>query len=939
MITPAKAGATSFSAAHSTRTGCVTVCGGRGTFSELAGERPSLRGNPAHLSPLGAPKGEPPRVWELVRISSRLLILVLVCTAPALSAGPALARQSETSSSARVRPDHPRIWLTPEEYKRFPQRREQAGFPEAQYQDLRRFAYSGSLNPNLWVAPEQAIATLVVFLMEKSDPQLRPQISKYIDLFCTAEGDSWTRPRMLKALSLTYDWLYPILSPEEKHRIAQRIRQLAERMKKEYRHSDYNNHVYLEYGPLVYAGLALAHEEPPAWADALLSECEERLKAHFVPAVNQLGGGRAGQLGEGGWHESMSYFSFFAYEFAHQMEAWRTATGEDLFAACPGLGGAGRWILYCTRPFDGSFAPIADIETPARWGHQETALLWLVAARYRDPIAQWVANHTPVRYPFHIWPKILWFDPSLEEIQPETLPTETLFPQLGWASFRSDWSPNAVWGVFVCGDSFAGHQHSDQNSFVLSAGEELLIDAGEYGAKATEFHNTLLIEGGQRVLGNDPRQFVAPTVPGGPFDTGDILAFQEHTQFTTVVGDASNAYGRFEGAQRIDPKPTFVRRLIYLKPDILILDDYVVPPAPNTPVSVLFHFPQKPNVGERTIRFMGTKSSLEMLRVVPERLPGERIKVEEIVAGRQSRRSIRVAINLPEGEEHRNLWVLAVGPREPALDVTQRVSVTKASGEEVALEVRLNDGRRAQLRLPFPDWTQATLAIEGDAAISPDNPWPLAAGVLPFTREGIALIERWDRAYRQGARAPWDTGRPSSDLRQAISEKWIAPGRALELGCGTGTNAVYLAQSGFDVTAIDVAPTALAMARQKAAKAGVNVRWLWADVLNPPMYLPQFDFVYDRGCYHGVRRTSAQEYVETLRRVTRPGSLVLILAGNANEPGSGGPPRVTEQEIRADFSRDFEILRLDTTRFDTPTADRQGALAWSILLERKQSRP
>lgn len=920
-----------------TQTDHTSTRGGDFEIGEWVLEERCSSCGPVSVSPLRDASQRSLRLGKIIRTASSLALLV--CGALALAAGSAPPSEAQAPPSVHVRLEHPRIWLTPEEYKRFPQRRQQAGFPEGQYQDLRRFAYSGSVNPNLWVAPEQAIATLVVFLMEKNDPQLKPRIFRYVDLFCTAEGESWTRPRMLKALSLTYDWLHPMLSPDEKGRIAGRIRQLAERMKKEYRHSDYNNHVYLEYGPLVYAALALAHEEPAAWADALLAECEERLKAHFIPAINQLGGGRVGRLGEGGWHESMSYFSFFAYEFAHQMEAWRTATGEDLFAACPGLGGAGRWILYCTRPFDGSFAPIADIDTPARWGHQETALLWLLAARHRDPIAQWVANHTPVRYPFHIWPKVLWFDPSLEEIQLDTLPTGTLFPQLGWASFRSDWGPNAVWGVFVCGDSFAGHQHSDQNSFVLSAGEELLIDAGEHGAKATEFHNTLLIGGGQRVLGNDPRQFVAPTAPGGPFDTGDILAFQEHPQFTVVVGDASNAYGRFEGPRRVDAKPTFLRRLIYLKPDIFVLDDYVMPPEPKTPVTVLFHFPQKPDAREKKIRFIGAKSSLQMLRVMPEKISEEAVKVEEIVAGRQSRRSIRVAITLPEGEVRRNVWVLAVGDRDSGLDVADRVTVTKASVEEVALGVRLSDGRQAQLRLPYPDWTQATLAIEGDAAMAPDNPWPMAAGVLPFTREGIALIERWDRAYRQGARAPWDTGRPSSDLRQAIAEKWVTPGRALELGCGTGTNAVYLAQSGFDVTAMDLAPTALAIARQKAAAAGVKVRWLWADVLNPPTYLPKFDFVYDRGCYHGVRRTSAQEYVETLRRVTHPGSLVLILAGNANEPGAGGPPRVTEQEVRADFSQDFEILRLDTTRFDTPAADRQGALAWSILLERKPTRP
>ena len=66
--------------------------------------------------------------------------------------------------------------------------------------------------------------------------------------------------------------------------------------------------------------------------------------------------------------------------------------------------------------------------------------------------------------------------------------------------------------------------------------------------------------------------------------------------------------------------------------------------------------------------------------------------------------------------------------------------------------------------------------------------------------------------------------------------------------------------------------------------------------------LGPFDLVYDRGCYHGVRRQNAAGYVDSLRRLTRAGSQILILAGNANEERNYGPPRVKEEEIRADFS-------------------------------------
>ncbi|MCR4413844.1 MAG: methyltransferase domain-containing protein, partial [Thermoguttaceae bacterium] len=155
------------------------------------------------------------------------------------------------------------------------------------------------------------------------------------------------------------------------------------------------------------------------------------------------------------------------------------------------------------------------------------------------------------------------------------------------------------------------------------------------------------------------------------------------------------------------------------------------------------------------------------------------------------------------------------------------------------------------------------------------------------------------------------------------------------LGSGTGTNAIYLASRGFDVTAIDLAPTALARAEAKAHQAKVRVRWLLADVLHPPKLEP-FDLIFDRGCYHGVRAGQAAAYVETLCRLSKPGTQVLIVAGNANEPPPRyGPPRVKEEEIRQDFSSRFEFQWLRETRFDTADPDRPGAMAWSILMTRR----
>jgi methyl halide transferase len=190
----------------------------------------------------------------------------------------------------------------------------------------------------------------------------------------------------------------------------------------------------------------------------------------------------------------------------------------------------------------------------------------------------------------------------------------------------------------------------------------------------------------------------------------------------------------------------------------------------------------------------------------------------------------------------------------------------------------------------------------------------------------------WDKHYVDGT-LPWDSGRPSKELMRVLDEESIPRGRAAELGCGTGTNAIYLASRGFDVTAFDVSPAAVAVARKKAA-AGATVRFVEADLCRFTLDVPPFDFVFDRGCYHAVRRVDLPGFIATLKKLTRPGSRFLLLAGNAREPHDPGPPVVSDREIRGELEPLFEIQFLREFRFDVPEPP-EGFLAWSCLMTRR----
>lgn len=192
----------------------------------------------------------------------------------------------------------------------------------------------------------------------------------------------------------------------------------------------------------------------------------------------------------------------------------------------------------------------------------------------------------------------------------------------------------------------------------------------------------------------------------------------------------------------------------------------------------------------------------------------------------------------------------------------------------------------------------------------------------------------WNDSYRDG-NLPWDTGRPSSELQRVLAQHAIQPCRALELGCGTGTNCVWLAQQGFKVTGVDVAPLAVELAEKRARAAGVQVHFEVGDVLQLPEIGALFSFFFDRGCYHAIRRSAPQQYAPAVARQMASGGHGLILAGNAREPHVPGPPVVTEEQIREELGLAFEILDLQEFRFDEAPGVPASFLGWSCLVEKR----
>jgi SAM-dependent methyltransferase len=186
--------------------------------------------------------------------------------------------------------------------------------------------------------------------------------------------------------------------------------------------------------------------------------------------------------------------------------------------------------------------------------------------------------------------------------------------------------------------------------------------------------------------------------------------------------------------------------------------------------------------------------------------------------------------------------------------------------------------------------------------------------------------------YSKGE-APWDSGTPSEELLRVLNDGKLTGKAVLEIGCGTGTNAIELARRGFQVTAVDYVEQPIRDAREKARQAKVQVNFRVADVLQDDLGGP-YDILFDRGVYHCLREVDLKKFQEVLTRVTRAGSWWLSLAGNAKEEMDPGPPVVHEHELRAELGPLFDIVELREFRFDRNKSDFRP-LGWSILMRRK----
>jgi SAM-dependent methyltransferase len=193
----------------------------------------------------------------------------------------------------------------------------------------------------------------------------------------------------------------------------------------------------------------------------------------------------------------------------------------------------------------------------------------------------------------------------------------------------------------------------------------------------------------------------------------------------------------------------------------------------------------------------------------------------------------------------------------------------------------------------------------------------------------------WDGIYHRypRRRLPWELGRPRDVLVDIVESKRVTPCEALDLCCGAGTNPVYLAENGFDVTALDISDRAVELALEAAGNSGVDLDFLIGDFVSLPFKEERFGFVFDFGCFHHADKGDRADFIDGVHRALDSGGTYLMVC--FSDRNGSAENHFSRERIVDLFGDRFEISRMN--HVSSPEADGVTRYFYEVLMMKRSA--